>query len=179
MYRLLLVLVLLSGCSWEASGIRHLSEVEFDHYYAIKPFMPEDQRKAFLKLKTEDERNAWLKAGGCRLVRGINECYWDRFYKYPDHVRKAIVAGAVQVGWTKDMVFMAWGAPFDKRSLTGRPSPRSELLLYRFEKQEDGRVLVYVANSKTEYKAVERFVREIILDSDEVAEIIEKKGWGQ
>jgi hypothetical protein len=89
------------------------------------------------------------------------------------------VEGAVQVGWTKDMVVMAWGAPYDRRALAGRPAPRSELYVYKFEKQEDGTVLVYVPNSKTEYKAVERFVREVYLDSDVVAEIIEKKGWSQ
>jgi hypothetical protein len=85
----------------------------------------------------------------------------------------------VQNGWTKDMVYMAWGAPFDKRALAGRPAPRSELLVYRFEKQDDGTVLVYVPDSKTEYLAVERFVREVYLDSDQVTEIVERKGWVQ
>ena len=86
--------------------------------------------------------------------------------------------GAVQTGWTKDMVLMAWGAPFDKKKLVGRPAPRSEMLLYKFEKHEDGSVLVYVPNSKTEYSATERFRREVILDSDVVSDIVEKPGWG-
>jgi hypothetical protein len=169
MYRWLFVLaLLLSGCSWE-SRVKRLSDTEFDHYYALKPYMSDADRKTYLKLKTEDDRNAWLKQQGL----------WDRFYKYPENLRKAIVEGAVQVGWTKDMVVMAWGAPYDRRALAGRPAPRSELYVYKFEKQEDGTVLVYVPNSKTEYKAVERFVREVYLDSDVVAEIIEKKGWSQ
>ena len=163
----LMLLVLLSACSWE-SRVKKLSDTEFDHYYALKPFMPDEDRKVYLKLKTEEERNKWLKDKGL----------WDRFYKYEDHIRKGIVEGAVQVGWTKDMVLMSWGAPFDKRALAGRPAPRSELLLYKFEKQDDGTVLVFVPGSKTEYKAVDRFRREVYLDNDVVTEIIEKSGWG-
>lgn len=178
MYRLLFVALLVSGCGWEGR-VRKLSDTEFNHYYALKPFMSDDDRKAYLKTKTEDDRNAWLRSHGCREVMGKKECYWDRFYKYPEHIREGIVAGAVQNGWTKDMIYMAWGAPWDTRALVGRPAPRSELLVYRFEKHEDGTVLVYVPNSKTEYKAVSRFTREVYLDNDVVSEIVEKKGWGQ
>lgn len=163
---LLPALVVLSACSVE-HRVKKLSDVEFSHYYALKPFMEEEQRKAFLKLKTEPERSQFLKDAGL----------WDRFYKYEDHIRKAIVDGAVQTGWTKDMVLMSWGAPYDKRKLTGRPAPRSELLVYKFEKHEDGTILVYVDGSKTEYKAIDRFTREVYLDNDVVSEIIEKEGW--
>jgi hypothetical protein len=76
------------------------------------------------------------------------------------------------------MVLMAWGAPYDKKKLVGRPAPRSEMLIYKFEKHEDGSVLVFIPGSKTEYKAVERFTREVILDADVVTEIVEKSGWG-
>lgn len=172
-----LAFLALAGCGWE-SRVRLLSDAEFDHYYALKPFMSEEERKAYLKLKTEEERNEFLKKNGCRNVMGAEECYWDRFYKYPENIRQGIVEGAVRNGWSRDMVFMAWGAPWDKRALVGRPSPKSELLVYRFEKQEDGTVLVYVPDSKTAYKAVERFTREVYLDNDQVTEIIEKKGWG-
>lgn len=158
---------LLPGCSWE-SRVKRLSDTEFSHYYALKPFMSDDQRKEYLKIKTEDDRNAWLKSKGL----------WDVFYKYDEHIREAIVAGAVQVGWTKEMVLMSWGAPFDKRSLAGRPSPRSELLLYRFEKHEDGTILVFLPGSKTEYKAIDRFRREVYVDNDVVSEIVQKSGWG-
>jgi hypothetical protein len=162
----LAALLVLSACGVE-HRVKKLSDTEFQHYYALKPFMEEEQRIHYLKLKTEEERDAYLKELGL----------WDRFYKYDDHIRKAIVDGAVQTGWTKDMVLMSWGAPYDKRKLTGRPASRSELLVYKFEKQEDGSVLVYVPNSKTEYKAVDRFMREVYLDNDVVTEIIEKKGW--
>ncbi len=163
-----------TGCDWH-SRVNKLSDSEFSHYYALKPFMDEDTQKAYLKLKTEDERNKYLKDKGL----------WQRFYKYPDNMRQAIVDGAVQVGWTKDMVLMSWGAPYDKRKLAGRPAPRSEMLVYKFEKHEDGTILVYVPNSKTEYKAIDRFTREVILDTSPsdprdmvVAEITEEPGWG-
>jgi hypothetical protein len=164
---LLVALMLMSACSWE-SRVKKLSDAEFDHYYALKPFMTDDMRKEYLKLKTEEQRDKWLKDKGL----------WDRFYKYEEHIRKGIVEGAVQQGWSKDMVLMSWGAPYDKRALAGRPAAKSELLLYKFEKQADGTVLVYVPGSKTEYKAVDRFRREVYLDNDVVTEIIEKKGWG-
>jgi hypothetical protein len=163
---LFVVMLALSACGWE-HRVNELSDVEFDHYYALKPFMTDDERKEYLKLKTEEERNEWLKKKG----------YWDRFYKYDEHLRKAIVNGAVQNGWTKDMVYMAWGAPFDKRALAGRPAPRSEMLLYRFEKHADGSEIVWIPNSKTEYKATKLFRREVILDNDIVTEIVEKSGW--
>lgn len=165
---LFVALLALTACSWQ-SRVKKLSDVEFDHYYALKPFMSEDVQKEYLKLKTEEERNQYLKDKGL----------WDRFYKYEDHIRKQIVEGAVQDGWTKDMVYMAWGAPFDKRALAGRPAPKSELLVYRFERHEDGSVLVYVPGSKTEYKAEDRFRREVYLDNDVVTEIVEKEGWAQ
>lgn len=181
MKRLAVVLVLLlSACSWE-SRVNKLTETEFSHYYALKPFMTDDQRKEYLKLKTEAERDAYLhdhKAGANAAAAEMTPPLWDMFYKYPDNIRKAIVDGAVQTGWTKDMVLMSWGAPYDKKRLTGRPAPRSELLIYRFEKHADGSALVYVPGSKTEYKAVDHFTREVYVDADLVTEIIEKPGWG-
>lgn len=162
----LVLLLLLGACSVERR-VKKLSETEYAHYTALRPFMEEDARVAWLKLKTEEERNQWLKDQGL----------WERFYKYEDHIRKAIIDGAVQTGWTKDMVLMAWGAPYDKRKLTGRPAPRSELLVYRFERHGDGSVVVYTPGSKSLYKAVARFTREVYLDMDVVTEIIEKEGW--
>jgi hypothetical protein len=138
--------------------------------------MSEEMQKSFLTLKTEPERTAYMKS--VRLERVPPITLYDLFYQYDEHIRQAIVDGAVQTGWTKDQVLMSWGPPYDKKKLVGRPAPRSEMLVYKFERQEDGSVLVYTPDSKTEYKAVERFRREVILDSDVVTEIIEKPGWG-
>lgn len=164
----------LSACSWQAR-VKYLSDEEFKAYYALKPFMDEDMQKSYLTLKSEEERNAYLKS--VTLQRVPPTTLYDLFYQYPENIRQAIVDGAVQQGWTKEMVLMAWGPPFDKKKLVGRPAPRSEMLIYKFEKHEDGSVLVFIPGSKTEYKAEERFRREVILDSDTVTEIIEKPGW--
>ena len=168
--------VVLAACSWEGR-VKRLSEAEFSHYYALKPFMTDPERKAYLKGKTEEARDAWLKANGCRDVMGVRECYWDRFYKYDAKQRTAIVEGAVKAGWTKEMVYMAWGAPCTREKVVGRQAPRSERLVYRFEKHADGTVLVYEPNSKTAYKSVARFRREVVLDDDRVAEITDVPGW--
>ncbi len=155
-----------AGCAWE-KRVKHLDDVEFNHYYALRPFMSDPVRKAYLKLKTEEERNQFLK----------DRNLWDMFYKYSEPERQAIIDGDVQVGWSRDKVLMAWGAPYDKRKLVGRPATRSELLVYRFEVQEDGSILVYEPGSKTEYKAVRHFERRVIVDDDVVAEIEEVDGW--
>jgi hypothetical protein len=165
MTSLILLVALSTGCT--GRQMKRLSDTEFDHFYALRPYMDEDARKAYLKLKTEEERNQFLKDKGL----------WDRFYQYDADQRDEIVAGAVQVGWTKDMVLMSWGAPYDKRKLAGRQATRSEALVYRFEQHEDGALIVWEPNSKTEYKAVRLFRREVILDDDVVAEIVEKDNW--
>lgn len=176
-WSLVLLLSLSVACSFEGK-VKRLSETEFTHYYALKPFMSDLERKAYLTLKTEPERNAWLKANGCKEIYGEKECYWERFYKYTEKQRQAILEGQVKAGdWTKEMVYMAYGAPYDSKKAVGRQATRSEKLLYRMEKHADGSVLVYVENSKTAYKAVERFRREIILDDDVVAEWTDIGGW--
>lgn len=155
------------GCSWK-NRVKHLENDEFDHYYALRVWMEEDDKKAYLKLKTREERDQFLKDKGL----------WERFYQYPDHIRELIVAGEAQQGWTKDMVYMAWGVPYDRRKLPGREAQRSEMLIYRFEKHEDGRILVWAPGSKTEYKATGLFEQEVILDDDVVAEIsVKEKSW--
>ncbi len=162
----LVIVAVLGGCSLDRK-VKRLSETEYAHYYALRPFMDDEIRKTYLLKKTEEERSAYLKE--VKL--------WDLFYKYEAHIRELIVAGKVQNGWTKDMVLMAWGAPFDKRRLTGRPAPRSELMIYRFELHEDGTALVWEPGSKTEYKAVSRFTRELYLDNDVVTEMKQLEGW--
>lgn len=164
MHWMILVLAL-SGCSWK-NRVKYLSDTEFDHYYALRTYMSDDQKKTYLKKETEEERNAYLHELGL----------WDRFYQYEPHIRELIVAGDVQTGWTKDMLYMSWGAPFDKRRLSGRKAERSELFVYRFEEQPDGSILVWQKGSRTEYKAVRLFSREVILDDDKVAEITDRAG---
>src|SRR5688572_28141925 len=79
-----------------------LSQAELDHYRALRVFMTDDDEKAWLKLKTTEERDQWLK----------DHKLWDRFYSLPPEVREQIVGGKVERGYTRDMVYMTWGPPF-------------------------------------------------------------------
>lgn len=160
---LALALSLSAQAGWQ-SKVKKLDDQEFDHYYALRAYMDEDQKKTYLKLKTREERDQYLKDLGL----------WDRFYQYDEAEREQIIRGKVEVGWTKDKLEMAWGVPFDKRKLAGRKAQRSELWVYRFEQQADGAILVWEPGSKTQYKAVRLFEREVILDDDLVAEMSEK-----
>lgn len=162
---LMLVLMLSMGCSY-TRHIKNLSGTEFDHYYALRVYMNEDQRRTYLKMETEEERNAYLQQLGL----------WDRFYDYSELEREEILSGEVGVGWTKDKVYMAWGTPYDRARVVGRQAVRSERLVYRFEQQEDGTVLLWEEGSRTEYQAVRLFTRELILDDDVVREINEQTG---
>jgi len=165
--RWLLLLVfsvaLSSGCGYK-HNVKNLSDAEFDHYYALRVFMDDDQIKTYLKKKTEDERDAYLKELGL----------WDRFYSETPKTREDIVRGNVQIGWTQDMVLMSWGHPYEFRKLAGRAAERSEQWVYRFEKGEDGAVRVWTPDSKTYYKATRLFVREVTLDDGKVTVIDEK-----
>ena len=59
--RWFLLAALLVGCSWQ-HRVKYLSDDEFKAYYALKPFLEEEQQKAYLTLKTEEERNGYLKS---------------------------------------------------------------------------------------------------------------------
>jgi hypothetical protein len=173
MRRVLLVLALalvMGGC-WK-KRVKHLSATEFDHYYALRPFMDEDVQKGFLKGKTEEERNGYLQSHEFQ-----GQKLWDIFYQYDAAKRDAIVAGDVSPGWSTDMVLMAFGKPFEKKKLVGRPATRSEMFTYRFEVQEDGAIMVYDPEEGSSYHAIRRFHKRIILDDNVVTEIEDVNGW--
>lgn len=155
---------ILAGCG---PSTKRLAPVELDHYNALKVWMDPADVKAYLKLKTEDERNAWLQEHG----------YWDRFYQYDEAVREQILAGEVHEGWSYDQVYMAWGPPHERKRLTGRPAQRSELLVYRFEVQPDGSVLVWQPDSKTAHKAVDLYRVHVFVDDGVVTELARQDGW--
>ena len=129
--------------------------------------MNKDVQKTFLRFKTEGERNAFLQE------RGL----WERFYKYDQRIRDMIVAGEVQEGWGEDQMFMAWGEPYDRRRLTGRPASRSELFVYRFEVASDGVVRVWNPSSKTAYKAVDFYQVNVYVDDERISEMQRKEDW--
>jgi hypothetical protein len=160
-----LVALLLLGAG--NAKLKRLSEVEFDHYQALKVWMDKQDRKAYLKLKTEDARNQWLKDQGL----------WERFYQYDKPEREEILAGNVEVGWSHDKVLMAFGKPHERQRLTGRNAARSELATYRFEVTPEGEVLVWTADSKHTHNAVRFFRLEIILDDARVAKVQKLDSW--
>lgn len=173
MRKLILALALataLTGC-WEKK-VKNLDDEEFKHYYALKVYLEDDQRKTFLKMKTRAERDAFLKS--IEMPGRPPRVLWDYFYYYDAHIRDNIYAGEVQEGWTADMMYMAWGKPVKSSKLAGRQAQRSWAYVYKFEEHADGSVLVWEPGSKTEYKAVRTFKREVIIDDDVIAKIRNK-----
>lgn len=142
-----------------------LEPEEQQHFRALEVFMDKDDVKAFFKLKERSERDAYLKELGL----------WDRFYAYPAEERAMIVASDVRLGFTRDQLYMAWAAPFSKQRLTGRPAERSERMVYRFEVDKDGYATPLGKNR--DYKAVDRYQVEVIVDDDIVTEMKEKATW--
>jgi len=157
--------LLAAGCG--GSVLKRLNPSEHDHFIALQVWMSESDVKSYKKLKTEDERNQFLKSKG----------YWDRFYQYPADVRDQIIAGEGAVGWTQDMVYMAWGAPHQKMILPGRHAVRSVQMVYRFEVDEEGRTLVWTPKSKATYKAISKYQVELVVDDGRVSEIRKKDHW--
>ena len=162
----LVVLLSLSGCSWERR-VKHLSDVEFDHYSALKVWMTEGEQKAYLKFKDTADRDSYLQDLGL----------WDRYYKLTENQKAQVNGGEVEPGWSRDMVLMAWGQPHDTQKLVGRPAKRSERLGYRFEMHEGGVVYVWRPEAKTDYKAIKLFRKDVILDDDVVSEIRKQDRW--
>lgn len=160
------LLVLLLSFPAAAGKLSRLTEAELDHYRALRVFMEEGEEKAWLKLKTTEERDAWLHEHGL----------WDKFYALPSEVRDQIVSGKVERGYTREMVYMTWGAPFQKNRLTGRPASRSELLVYRFEVDKDG-FANPIATKRGDYKAEGHYQMELIVDDDVVTEMTKQDGW--
>ncbi|MEZ4323339.1 MAG: hypothetical protein R3F61_38095 [Myxococcota bacterium] len=160
----LLTLVLGMG-----SKLKKLESYERDHYEALKVWFDGKDEKSYLKLKTPAERDQWLKDKG----------YWDRFYKYDEFDQKAILSRQPAIGWTQDMVYMAWGPPHQKVKSTKRTAQESIILKYRVEVAKDGAVMIWEPKSKETYKAIRRYQVDLYLDDRKVVEIVEKDEWEQ
>ena len=59
MRKLLIVVALVAGCGWKGR-VKHLDGEEFNHYYALRVYMEDTQKKEYLKLKTREERAEYL-----------------------------------------------------------------------------------------------------------------------
>ncbi len=161
---LLAGLVVVSSANKKYDRLADDERAVFD---AVSVWMDEDAVKAFLKLKTPELREQWLK----------DHKLWDRYFKYDERVRGAINDGRVVTGWTEDLVLMAWGAPHEKRRNTGRNATRSDTYVYRFEVTPDKEVLVWEPNSKATHTAIRLYQVNVIIDDGVVAELVELKAW--
>jgi hypothetical protein len=151
-----------------AGKVDRLEDYEKDHYQALKVwFEDKKEQKAYLKLKTPAERDQWLKERG----------YWDRFYKYDEYERAEILSRQPKIGWTRDMVYMAWGPPYDRVKTTKRTAQTSEIMKYRVEITKDGEHMIYTPGSKETYKSVGRYQADLYLDNLKVVEIKKKDEW--
>ncbi len=148
--------------------LKKLDDYEKNHYQALKVwFNGKKETKAYFKLKTAAERDDWLKEKG----------YWDRFYKYDQYDQEAILSREPKLGWTQDMVYMAWGKPFRKTKTTKRTASESMILTYRLEVAKDGAHMIWQPNSSETYKAIDRYQADIYLDDHKVVDIVEKDTW--
>jgi len=148
-----------------AGKFEKLDPGEQKHFRALQVFMDKDTEKAFFKLKERSERDAFLKEQGL----------WDRFYNSDATVQEMVVQGEVRLGFTRDELYMAWGPPFRKNRLTGRPAERSELMVYRFGVDKHG--YATPISKRADYKAVDRYQVEVIIDDNVVNEMKEKDTW--
>lgn len=152
-----------------AGKMDKLEAYERDHYGALVVWFQDEKKetKEWLKLKTNAERDQWLKDKG----------YWNHFYKYGDEEREEILGREPKIGWSQDMVYMAWGRPFRKVKSTKRTAGETHILTYRLQVTKDGRHLVYRPKSKETYKSVRRYRAQITLDDRVVTDIKETDGW--
>lgn len=166
MNRLHVALVLLVASMSLGGKLDRLSDAEYAHYRALRIFMEEKDRKAWLRLKTPEARDQALKDMGL----------WDKFYSLTEEQRKKVVNGEVEVGFSRDMLYMAWGAPFQKRRLTGRDAARSELLVYRFQIDKKG-IATPVVGERLDYQAVGQHQTDVYVDDNIVTSMVEKDSW--
>lgn len=150
-----------------AGKLDRLESDERDHYRALKVWMDTKERKRFLKLKTREERDAWLKEQG----------YWDRFYQYDATQRRMILDGDIKVGWTEDMVLMAWGPAYTRRREILQDAARAETLVFRFEVNQDNEVLVFVPGSSSYHEAKKLFRMNVLLADGKVRSMTKQDGW--
>ncbi len=155
-----LLVVLLGG------KLDRLSSDERAHWRALRVFVEDRDQKRWLKLKTEEERNDWLKEQGL----------WDRYYSNDPATREQILAGDVRLGWDRYQLYMAWGQPSQRMRMTGRSAVRSERLIYRFEVDEEGYASPLVG-TKVDHRAVDRYQINVIIDDDTITKIHEIDDW--
>lgn len=152
-----------------AGKLDKTQQYERDHYSALVVWFEDEKKetKEWLKLKTPEARDQWLKDHG----------YWDQFYKYDAIERDEILAREPKIGWTQDMVYMAWGPPYRKTKSTKRTSQDTTILTYRMIVDKNGKHRIYKPKSKETYKATRRYSAELVMDERVLTDLREKDGW--
>ena len=157
MFWMVLTGLMMQGCSY-MRHVKRLEEPEKEHWYALKVFMKEDQRKEYLTKKTRAERDEYLK--GLEL--------WDKFYELSERRRKAILDYDVAVGWNQEELLMSWGKPHKTGMEPTNKAPRASRWTYTFEVHLDKKTkkeyrIIWEPNSKTEYKSIRTYDCDVII----------------
>ncbi len=150
-----------------AAPIDRLADDERAAFEALSVYLDAKQEKSYLKLKTREARDAWLKGQGV----------YDQYWALPADRREAIASGAVRTGFLLDEVLMAWGTPFERRRVVVPNVHRAEVLLYRLEVTSGGRVLVWEEGSKSTHNAIDRYRWSLDVHNGMVVKMTKMPGW--
>ena len=150
--------MLIGGCSYKRH-IKRLEAAEKDHWAALRVFMKEEQKKEFLTKKTRPERDEYIKSLGL----------WDKFYELSERRREEILSYDVKKGFNQEELLMSWGKPYRVSLEPTSKAVQSHRWTYRFEQHVDPKtkqeyILIWEPNSKTEYKSIRVFERDVIID---------------
>jgi hypothetical protein len=129
---------------------------------ALDAWMTTEELDIFIKLKTTEERQSFLKEAG----------YWRLWEEVRDDYREAVIAQNVIKGMNKDEVFMAWDKPKKIRK-DFRRDAYVDVLNYEFERDRKGQEFVLRPDSQTAYKN-ENFIRFVYMFNGEVFAIVDE-----
>jgi hypothetical protein len=129
---------------------------------ALDAWMTTEELDIFIKLKTTEERQSFLKEAG----------YWRLWEEVRDDYREAVLSQTVIKGMNKDEVFMAWDKPKKIRK-DFRRDAYVDVLNYEFERDRKGKEFVLRPDSQTAYKN-ENFIRFVYMFNGEVFAIVDE-----
>lgn len=111
---------------------KRLPDLDRRFYYVLPT---PAQQAAFLKLRKEEERRAYLEKNGL----------WAQWEKLPEPQRKGASAGDVEIGFSEFALTMAWGLPADTKL---REEPGRKIQFHTFIRCTSGpKIGEYVRNN--------------------------------
>ena len=168
MVSFLMLIAFLATSSLAFAGTFNLKKIkrwpDADKSWAIAmdAWMTAEELDIFVKLKTTEERQSFLKDAG----------YWRIWKEVRDDYRDAVIAQNVVKGMNKNEVFMAWDKPKKIRK-DFRRDAYVDVLNYEFERDRKGREFVLRPDSQTAYKN-ENFIRFVYMHNGEVFAIVDE-----